>query len=103
MSPKFRALLSQLISSENIFNEVVFHILIFEAEILYLMLSIIFYFSKRFGFASTSTCLNCNKILTEVMANSEQASNYSSKSKAGYKQLHPSDLSVPLFRKEHVL
>lgn len=67
------------------------------------MLSGIFYFSRRFGFASTSAPLTCNKILPEVMANSEQASNYSSKSKGGYKQLYPSDLSVPLFRNEHVL
>lgn len=102
MSPKFRALPSQLISSENIFNEVLIYIFI-EVEILYLILFVIFYFSRRFGFASTSVSLTCNKIRTEAMANSEQASNYSSKYKGGHKQLHPSDLSVPLFRSEHVL
>ena len=67
------------------------------------MSSVIFYFSRRFVFASTGVSLTCNKILTEVMANSEQPSNYSSKSKGGYKQLHPSDLSVILFRNEYVL
>lgn len=36
------------------------------------------------------------------MANSEQVSNNSSKSKGVYKQLHPSDLSVPLFSNKYV-
>lgn len=91
MSPKFRALPSQFISSENVFNEVLTYIFL-EVDILYLLLSVIFYFSRRFGFASTSVSLTYNKIHTEVMANSEQGSNYSSKSKGGYKQLHSSDL-----------
>lgn len=102
MSLKFRALPSQLISSENIFNEVLVYIFL-QVKTLYLMLSAIFYFGRRFAFASTSVSLTCNKIHTELMANPEQASNYSNKSKGGYKQLHPSGLPEPLFRTVHAL